>query len=64
VSDFIENETKQPTTCYYQENQKMDSNNFRKLKKLEKAIGITRLTSLKSLCVNEVADEKFALYIA
>jgi len=42
----------------------MDSNNFRKLKKLEKAIAITRLTSLKSLCVDEVAGEKLVLYIA
>ena len=28
------------------------------------AIPITRLTSIKSLCVDEVAAEKFALYIA
>jgi hypothetical protein len=28
------------------------------------AIPITRLTSIKSLCVEEVAAEKFALYIA
>ena len=28
------------------------------------AIPITRLTSIKSLCVDEVAAEKFGLYIA
>ena len=35
-----------------------------KLKKARFAIPITRLTSIKSLCVDEVAAEKFALYIA
>jgi len=40
----------------------MDSSNFPKLKKLEKAIPITRLTSIKSLCLDEVAAAKFALF--
>ena len=35
-----------------------------KLKKARFAIPITRLTSIKSLCADEVAAEKFALYIA
>ncbi|MCL1475276.1 hypothetical protein [Argonema antarcticum] len=51
--------------------QRATANKIKKLiqatKEVEKtrfAIPITRLTSIKSLCVDEVAAEKFALYIA
>ena len=36
----------------------------REVEKARFAIPITRLTSIKSLCVDEVAAEKFALYLA
>ncbi len=36
----------------------------REVEKARFAIPITRLTSIKSLCADEVAAEKFALYIA
>jgi len=36
----------------------------REVEKARFAIPITRLTSIKSLCVDEVATEKFAIYIA
>jgi hypothetical protein len=36
----------------------------KEVEKTRFAIPITRLTSIKSLCVDEVATEKFALYIA
>ena len=36
----------------------------KEVEKTRFAIPITRLTSIKSLCANEVAAEKFALYIA
>jgi hypothetical protein len=36
----------------------------KEVEKTRFAIPITRLTSIKSLCTDEVAAEKFALYIA